>query len=696
MAIANYFYNETTRRYVALFGTLFNQIKIERSNNDGTNVQSMIVPLSYAPAQKVLSRLRDDPDLLNSRRTAITLPRMSFEITSLNYDPQRKIGSTQKMVKTAKAETDASRNFVHSAVPYNVEFSLYIMTKYSEDATKILEQIIPFFTPDWTVTAKMVNDLDPIDIPVVLNSVTTEDLYEGDYESRQTVLYTLTFTLKGWYFGPEKKQKVIKFIDMDMMTDTASDSPRQEGVTIKPGLDSNGNPLTEDGVGATATAVLDNGTVGGVIITNDGENYNANNDISITIAAPDALDADISPVITNGSISSIVINEAGGHYSSPPNISISLPDLPSEAATVSQVLGSEGEITAINVDNGGRYYNSATIGISEAIAKSPYVQFGDDALFHGDHSDVTFLHTTGINLVTAGNGFEIDFWIYPTEFNATDSHVIHFPGTTMRIELEADGEAVYRPNFNSAPVRSNEQLILNQWNHCRIEHVGPTARWCVNGVSDAGGSAPQGFILGGGATINAGSRSGSEKSFLGALDNISLSTRSALTPAGTYTVPTEPTNGEDYTGNFDKDNAAADAVVVDGEISSITITNPGSNYDANTVFTISAPDDVPASFQASVTAVLVDGGVDSVLINNNGKFYSSANVTIDSVVSSQATAEVVIDGTDQVGSINITNAGSGYRTTPAVTIGGPAATSVPYTQIEFDDDWGIITIFEDE
>ena len=99
MAIANHFYNETTRRYVALFGTLFNQLKIKRKDNAGESTQDMIVPLSYAPFQKVLSRLNNDPDLLNSRQTAIRLPRMSFEITSLNYDPARKIGSTQKMRK---------------------------------------------------------------------------------------------------------------------------------------------------------------------------------------------------------------------------------------------------------------------------------------------------------------------------------------------------------------------------------------------------------------------------------------------------------------------------------------------------------------------------------------------------------------------------------------------------------------------
>ena len=106
MAIANYFYNETTRKYVAIFGTIFNQIKIERKDNAGTLIQSMIVPLSYAPFQKVLSRLIQDPDLLNSTKSAISLPRMSFEITSMNYDSARKLGSTQKMRKSAKAESN--------------------------------------------------------------------------------------------------------------------------------------------------------------------------------------------------------------------------------------------------------------------------------------------------------------------------------------------------------------------------------------------------------------------------------------------------------------------------------------------------------------------------------------------------------------------------------------------------------------
>jgi hypothetical protein len=234
MAIANYFYNETTRKYVALFGTIFNQIKIERKDNAGNLVQTMIVPLSYAPFQKVLSRLTQDPDLLNSTKSAISLPRMSFEITNMQYDSQRKLASSLKMRKELKDETNSARNFVYAATPYNIDFSLYIMTKYSEDATKILEQILPFFTPDWTVSAFLIPDLDSFDLPIVLNSVTTEDLYEGDYVERQTILYTLNFTLKGYFFGPEKTKKVIKFVDAGFATDTAANALFEESVNVYP------------------------------------------------------------------------------------------------------------------------------------------------------------------------------------------------------------------------------------------------------------------------------------------------------------------------------------------------------------------------------------------------------------------------------------------------------------------------------
>ena len=696
MAIANYFYNETTRRYVALFGTIFNQLKIERKDNAGVLIQSMIVPLSYAPFQKVLSRLNEDPDLINSRRPAMTLPRMSFEITSLSYDPVRKIASTQKMRKASKAESNSSRNFVYASVPYNLEFSLYIMTKYSEDATKLMEQIIPFFTPDWTVTAKMVPDLDPIDIPIILNSVTTEDLYEGDYETRQTILYTLTFTLKGWYFGPEKTKKVIKFIDVDMSTTTASNATPEERVIIKPGLDGNGNPLYEDGITVTATSSLSNGAVSGITIVNDGENYDPNNSIPVTVAAPSSLNAQITPVITNTSITSFSIPEAGGYYSASPAIVISAPDSPVTTASGTAVLSGD-TVGSIGITNSGTYYNSATVSISEAPVKSQYIKFGDDALYHANHTDVILDHVTTYNLVTVGTGFAIEFWIYPEEFHANDSHVLNFAGTTMRIEIEASGELVYRPVLNSAPTRSTpEVLVLNQWNHCRLEHYGATARWLVNGTADAGAAAPQGFLIGGGTSVYIGERSTNERSFLGALDNLTISQISGLTAVGSYVVPTTAQTGTYFTSNFDKDNATALVTVSAGEVTAITMTNGGANY-ANTTpeITFSAPTGVAADYQATATAVLTDGSVSSISINNNGKFYISASATIDTVVANTATATISIGVDGQATGITVTNAGSGYRSPPLVTVGDPAAISVAYQQIEFDDDWGIITIFED-
>ena len=237
MAIANYFYNQTTRKYVAIFGTIFNQLTVKRSDSSGSVQSEMIVPLSYAPFQKVLNRVLQDPDLLNSRTQAITLPRMSFEVTNLVYDGSRKVASTRKVRKEDLPEANGgARNYVYSPVPYNLDFSLYIMTKYAEDASQLMEQILPFFTPDWTVTAKMIPDLDPIDIPIILNSVTTEELYEGEFTERQSVLYTLTFTLKGWYFGPEKQKKIIKFIDMEYATTTTANAEFEENVEIFPVL----------------------------------------------------------------------------------------------------------------------------------------------------------------------------------------------------------------------------------------------------------------------------------------------------------------------------------------------------------------------------------------------------------------------------------------------------------------------------
>jgi len=210
MGIANYFYNSTLRKYVALFGTYFNQMKIQRADNNGTVIQDMIVPISYAPFQKILARVTQDPKFLKG--VAINLPRMSFEMTNMSYDPDRKVAPTRKLRKTGVDEEGGGRRFVYSGTPYNLDFSLYIMAKYNEDAVKILEQILPFFNPEFTSTVRLIDGLEPIDIPLILNDTTFEDLYEGDFEERRSVLYTLNFTMKGCSLDQNEIKQLLNLL----------------------------------------------------------------------------------------------------------------------------------------------------------------------------------------------------------------------------------------------------------------------------------------------------------------------------------------------------------------------------------------------------------------------------------------------------------------------------------------------------
>lgn len=231
MPITNHFYNGTTRRYIALFGSLFNKISITRDDNAGNEIQRMVVPIAYGPFQKFLAKISQDPDL--SKPSAISLPRMSFEMTSMSYDGQRKTGSRTNISTTTGSS-------VYTPAPYNIEFNLYIMTKYAEDGTKILEQIIPFFKPEYTYSAYILDEIPAMDIPLVLNSVGIEDLYEADFESRRTLMWTLSFTMKAWYFGPVREKKRIKFVDV--RTYPQMEVGGGSRITVQPGLTVNNEP----------------------------------------------------------------------------------------------------------------------------------------------------------------------------------------------------------------------------------------------------------------------------------------------------------------------------------------------------------------------------------------------------------------------------------------------------------------------
>tara|TARA_R110000796_G_scaffold249115_1_gene376570 strand:- start:5016 stop:5813 length:798 start_codon:yes stop_codon:yes gene_type:complete len=226
-----HFYNQSTRRYVAVFGTLFNDIQIGRKNNAGVELKRMTVPINYAPMQKLLARLDQDPNL---DAPAMTLPRMSFEITGMTYNPQRKLPSLTRQSKSI-SDNDSQLTTLYTPAPYDLDFQLNIMTKYTEDGTKILEQILPYFKPDVTVSVKMIDSMDfYVDIPVVLNSVSTEDTYENDFQSRRVLTWTLNFSMKAFYFGPTANKRLIKFSDANIFTNTTA-TTAEENINVRPG-----------------------------------------------------------------------------------------------------------------------------------------------------------------------------------------------------------------------------------------------------------------------------------------------------------------------------------------------------------------------------------------------------------------------------------------------------------------------------
>lgn len=234
------FYNETTRRYVAVFGTLFNTIKITRKDTAGSTIQTMTVPINYGPIQKFLAKLEQDPSLTAPQ---ITLPRMTFEITSMTYDPVRNLTPIKTNSKNITSN-DASFNRTFTGTPYNINFQLNIMTKFQEDGTKIVEQILPFFRPDFTPTVKIVDDLDLyLDVPIVLDNISMEDTYESSFEQRRALIWTLNFTMKAYYFGPVTPKKIIKFAKANLYADIGSNTVIQS-VNVQPGLTANGLPTT--------------------------------------------------------------------------------------------------------------------------------------------------------------------------------------------------------------------------------------------------------------------------------------------------------------------------------------------------------------------------------------------------------------------------------------------------------------------
>jgi hypothetical protein len=216
----NYFYNESMRRMTIGFGQIFNNIQIKRKDSTGKVIQTIRVPLAYGPKEKFLVRL-DQQSSLSNREFAITLPRMGFEISSIAYDPTRKLTRIQRFKRVKTNKDGKVLDFNYTPVPYNISYNLYSFTASAEAGLQIIEQILPFFQPDFTVTINAIPDLNiKRDIPIVLNSVSYDDTYSGDFQTRRAVIYTLNFTAKTYLFGPSTSQKVIKTVQTDQYSDT--------------------------------------------------------------------------------------------------------------------------------------------------------------------------------------------------------------------------------------------------------------------------------------------------------------------------------------------------------------------------------------------------------------------------------------------------------------------------------------------
>ena len=206
-----HFYHEKTKKTVALFGRLFNNIYVIRKNSSGAAISQVKVPLSYAPKQKFLERIRENPDLTNDTKVAIKLPRMSFEITSIAYDNARQLAKSSTFKNTGTSVSTRQKFF--TPVPYSINFQLNAYAKSQDDALQIVEQILPTFNPQYSITIKPFATEHPTfveDIPIIINGVSFSDDFEGAMEQRRTIIYSMDFEMKLSYHGPIANTSVIR------------------------------------------------------------------------------------------------------------------------------------------------------------------------------------------------------------------------------------------------------------------------------------------------------------------------------------------------------------------------------------------------------------------------------------------------------------------------------------------------------
>jgi len=260
------FYFSLIRKYVILMGTLLNNIRITRTDKNGNVIDLLKVPITYAPKDKMLARVLQDPALDRNSAT-LSLPMISFEMGEIKYDGTRKLNTIGKStVKSTVAGEQSKFKYQYNPVPYNITFKVFVYAKNVEDGTKIIEQILPYFTPDWTTTCNLIPEMEiAMDIPIILTNIDYSDKYDGQYKDRRMIIWSLDFLLKGYFYGPVKKSAIIKFININFfippvadgkLADAVGNTDIAEKITIQPGLDANGNPINYYGSPFTGTGTL--------------------------------------------------------------------------------------------------------------------------------------------------------------------------------------------------------------------------------------------------------------------------------------------------------------------------------------------------------------------------------------------------------------------------------------------------------
>lgn len=250
------FYWGLLRKYYVLFASLFNEIRVPRYGTDGSIREYVRVPISLGAKDKTLAQVFSEPQA-DARQQAITLPRLSFDRSGMTYDATRHQSSTEYIMLQPNTTSYAK---MYTPVPYDINFDLFVYSKTQEDGLKIVEQIIPFFTPDYTVRAELIDDFVTLNVPIILNQVTSADDYsQGSLVDRRAIIWTLSFTMKAYLFGPEHTTGIIKFVDVPLtvpqagkdanghyytVDTTPANTAAIAEVTVQPGLLPNGQPTT--------------------------------------------------------------------------------------------------------------------------------------------------------------------------------------------------------------------------------------------------------------------------------------------------------------------------------------------------------------------------------------------------------------------------------------------------------------------